>query len=102
VAISLEYFNSPLGHSEEARTAITTALALHEELPSAWFEKGRLDLDAYEFEEASGACGKVIELAGESQADLKQQADGLATIAKNTRQLKPSPMKDCCPSGISR
>ncbi|MBC8290907.1 MAG: protein kinase [Planctomycetes bacterium] len=37
VAKARDFLN--LGKSEEAQTAITTALALHEELPSAWFEK---------------------------------------------------------------
>ena len=76
-----------VGKVGEAQTAIETALALHQELPSAWFEKGRLDLDAYDFDSAAAAFGRVIELAHD-QSDLKQQAECLAEIAKKYVALK--------------
>ena len=76
-----------LGKSDEGRTAITTALALHEELPSAWFEKGRLDLDSYEFDAAAAAFGRVIELAADD-VELRQQAEGLSEIARKYAALK--------------
>jgi serine/threonine protein kinase len=60
---------------EEAQAAIETALALHTSLADAWYEQGRLRMDAYHFDEARDAFRRAIELT--EDADLRDRADAL-------------------------
>lgn len=66
--------------TEEAQAAATTAIALHEELPEAWYVKARLDIDSGDFAAAADALKRAQEFATDSE--WKQRALRLASVAE--------------------
>lgn len=70
---------------DEAVAAVETAIGLYPHLGSAWFQKGRLHLDAGEFEEAAAALSKAVQYAGDS--DFRSTAQSLASLALEARSF---------------